>query len=280
MRTRIQLLTVLLVYVGILAAQSKFDAPQGPRPIVMVGSSWQFLASARPSIIVYDNGMVISAQSADDHSLYYTQKQLSVEDFEKAKDTLAKLVKPSDKSRVFPGLGCFDCPTTTIYVRLKDTSIHVQVRGLEIASAEEKTAGVQNLEEEPLIPRLRRLRIYLNSLASSSNTPWEPRFFKVIFVASWFGGSNPPALERSNSKPRGPSWPKEWPGLTDQNTERDMDFYTFYLPGSELTKLKSVVGPPNRSVAMEIDGKQGTLRYRYVFPNESDFGRNGEDDRP
>jgi hypothetical protein len=44
-----------------------------------------------------------------------------------------------------------------------------------------------------------------------------------------------------------------------------------YLSGSEIARLKSIVDPPNHRVVMEIDGKQGMLRYRYVLPNEREF---------
>jgi hypothetical protein len=238
----------------------------------MVGSAFSLSGAVSPSIVLYDDGEIICAQAAADHSSYYAQKQLSSDEFEAVKKTLASFGDWQGTHPVYRDVMCFDCGITVLYLRLGDVRLKARVWGLATWKPEEKATGSRNAEEEASLLRMRHLNVYLRSLGFFSITPWEPRFFKVIFVES--------PLERRNPSVSVLHWPREWPGLDDERTERDIAVYTMYLSGSEMVRLKSMVGPPNHRVIAEIDGKQGTLRYRYMLPNEEEFGKNGDDKRP
>ncbi|HEY3770696.1 MAG TPA: hypothetical protein VGN44_18625 [Candidatus Angelobacter sp.] len=266
--SKIKLFLLLVFFFAATAfAQPKFDPQEGPKPIAMTASSSNLFGAFAPFLAVYDDGQIICQQSNREKGWFYAQKQLSSEEFAEVKKNLAAFGDWSHTPRLYRNPNCFDCSTSIIYLKTENQFMAIRASGLiALKPKSEPDTNDKDSAEQTYLQRAIKLEQYLLSLRFTRTEPWEPHFFKVTFLEAWLPrkkGFNVNLLH----------WPKNWPGLESPNTDHDIALYSIYLPGTKFSQLRDLAGRPNQSVSIEIDGKAGTAKYRYVLPNEQDWNK-------
>lgn len=264
-----QLLLLVLIITGMASAQVKFDPQQGPKPIAMTAHAFDPFGPFSPSMVLYDDGQIICAQHDKEQGWFYAHKQLSSGELAEVKKTLAAFGHWSDfHQRHAP---CPDCGAMVLYLKLGDESLAIRVWDSTLLSPERVPTNDNDNGSKEYRQNLIKLNQYLRTLQFTSTKPWEPLFFKVTFLDAWQQEDRPSPKKKPDV--RAVQWPREWPGLDAPTTDHDMALHYIYLPGTELSLLRSLLGHTDQRVSVEIDGKAGTAKYRYILPHEQDWNK-------
>jgi len=220
----------------------------GTEPLALLTeyNPWAMVVgSDSPTFALYVDGTVIYWQG-DNRSGKYVTAHLSgsqISDLLKA-TRLDKLDQFKTCYSIFDGT---DAPTNVLVVKTSSGFKSIEVYG--------QIRDMDKVPDTKIPTDLRAALQKLLTFAVEDATPWQPRYFQVIL---W-----PFTYAKSNA-----SWPSNFPGISDQNTQSRRDGYWLFLPIADLSQYQSFVAKLQPTQAVLLDGRKWAISSRLPFPHE------------
>jgi hypothetical protein len=238
-----------------------FDPFEGPKPIAIFIQTdpWARVINAdTPRVAVYENGDVIFAKWVNDRLIYH-YVSLDKDGLEKVHGRIKPVLELQElKPRYDVRPNVTDQPEAMFYFRDGDREIATSVYGLMAARTKLPAYTELPNGSKPTIPpdELLKLHKWLCNIDYPNSKEWIPKYVEVIL---WDYSYAPEASIH---------WPKEWPSLNSERTQKRGNSYSIFMDGSFHTNVREFLATRKGRGAVEIEGKKMSASYRFTFPGE------------
>ena len=249
------LLSGVLAFLGAGACQTSPLGAGAPLFVLKEQSPWALVLGAEsPIFALYDDGRVIFQKDAVIKSVILDRFHL-----DRLVDTL-RLTQLPELSKHYEVAPFTDATTSLFFIfdggRASAISVYGPIRA--------RLTGHDGKPVDKLVPMVPAPIIEAYDAAMGFDHPkavvWLPERVEVNLWPYEY------APDRSIV------WPRTWPDLDDPTTvEHRNDFYSVYLPSSELPALKHFLSTQREKGAIEISGRKWAASLRYPFPKEEDW---------